>query len=133
MRPLGLGNGAFDNYVIYFSVIVPALLLGVKVGIETSSNCKNCAMGWEGFVSLLGFLGLWRRWGWWIGFIFYLGVIVLHWVGNLRNCWGICNLWRWWRVCYLWSWQMLWMVSYGIMVGFIVCRRWCLIGLVGLW
>jgi hypothetical protein len=46
-------------------------------------------MGWKGFVWLLGFLDLWWRWGWWwwwwIGFIFYLGVIVLHWVGNLWN------------------------------------------------
>jgi hypothetical protein len=32
VRPLGLGNGVFDSYVIYFSVIVPALSLGVKVG-----------------------------------------------------------------------------------------------------
>jgi hypothetical protein len=37
-------------------------------------------MSWEGFVLLLGFLGLWWGWGWgwWIGFIFDLGVIVLH-------------------------------------------------------
>jgi hypothetical protein len=73
VRPHGLGNGAFDNYVIYFSVIVLALSLDVKVGNETSDNCKDCAMSWEGFTLLLGFLGFWRRWGWWIGFIFYLG------------------------------------------------------------
>jgi hypothetical protein len=78
VRPLGLGNGAFDNYVIYSSIIVLMLSLGVKVRIGTSDNCKDCAMSWEGFVLLLRFLGLWRRWGWWIGFIFYLGVIVLH-------------------------------------------------------
>jgi hypothetical protein len=59
VRPLGLGNGAFDCYVIYFSIIVLMLLLGVKVGIGTSGNCEDCAMGWEGFVWLLGFLGLW--------------------------------------------------------------------------
>jgi hypothetical protein len=86
IRPLGLGNGAFDNYVIYFSIIVPVMSLGVKIGIGTFGNCKDCVMGWEGFVWLLGFLGLWRRWGLWIGFIFYLGVIVFHWVGNLWNC-----------------------------------------------
>jgi hypothetical protein len=63
VRPLGLGNGVFDSYVIYFSVIVPALSLGVKVGIGTSGNCKDCAMGWKGFVWLLGFLDLWWRWG----------------------------------------------------------------------
>jgi hypothetical protein len=124
VRPLGLGNGTFDSYVIYFSAIVLALSLGVKVGIGTFSNCKDCAMSWESFILLLGFLGLWRRWGWWIGFMFYLGVTVLHWVGNLQNSWGICNLWRW---------QMLWMVSCGVMVRLIVCHKWCLIGLVGLW
>jgi hypothetical protein len=63
VRPLGLGNGAFDSYMIFFSVIVLALSLGVKVDIGASSDCKDCAMGWEGFVWLLGFLGLWRRWG----------------------------------------------------------------------
>jgi hypothetical protein len=58
VRPLGLGNGAFDNYVIYFSIIVLALSLGVEVYIGTSGNCKDCAISWEGFVLLLGFLGL---------------------------------------------------------------------------
>jgi hypothetical protein len=53
-----MGNGAFDTYVIYFSVIVPALSLGVKVGIGTSDNCEDCAMYWESFIWLLGFLGL---------------------------------------------------------------------------
>jgi hypothetical protein len=81
-------------------------------------------MGWEGFVWLLGILGLWWRWGWWIGFIFYLGVIILHSIGNLQNYCGICNLWRWW---------ILWMFSCDVMVRLIVYRRWCLIGLVGLW
>jgi hypothetical protein len=88
VRPLGLGNGAFNSYVVYFSVIVSMLSLGVKISIETSDNYKDCAMSWEDFILLLGFLGLWWRWGWWIDFIFYLGVIVLHWVGNLWNYWG---------------------------------------------
>jgi hypothetical protein len=70
VRPLGLGNGAFDSYMIYLSVIVLALSLAVKVSIGTSGKCKDCATGWEGFVWLLGFLGLWRRCGWWIDFIF---------------------------------------------------------------
>jgi hypothetical protein len=62
------------------------LSLGVKVGIGISGNHKDCAMGSEGFIWLLGFLGLWQRWRWWIGFIFNLGMIILHWVGNLQNC-----------------------------------------------
>jgi hypothetical protein len=75
VRSLGLGNGTFDSYVIYFSTIVLALSLGVKVGIGTFNNCKDCAMSWEGFILLLGFLGLWRRWG-----------------GGLASCfiWGDC-------------------------------------------
>jgi hypothetical protein len=70
-----MGNGAFDNYVIYFSIIVSALPFGVKVCIGTSSNCKDCTMSWDGFALFLGFLGFWRRLWWWIGFIFDLGVI----------------------------------------------------------
>jgi hypothetical protein len=61
MRPKYLsrvGNGAFDSYMIYFSIIVSVLPLGVIVCIGTSSNCKDCAMSWEGFALLLGFLGL---------------------------------------------------------------------------
>jgi hypothetical protein len=61
VRPLGLGNGAFDSYVIYFSVIVPALSLGVKISIGTSGNYKDCVISWEGFILLRGFLGLWQR------------------------------------------------------------------------
>jgi hypothetical protein len=75
VRPLGLGNGAFDSYVIYFSIIVSTLPLGVKVCIRTSDNCKDCVMSWEGFALLLGFLVLWRRLWWWIGFVFYLGLL----------------------------------------------------------
>jgi hypothetical protein len=33
VRQLSLGDGAFDSYVIYFSVVVSALLLGIKVGV----------------------------------------------------------------------------------------------------
>jgi hypothetical protein len=53
-RPFGLSNGAFDSYVIYFSVIVPALSHGVKICIGNFGNCEDCAMNWEGFVLLLG-------------------------------------------------------------------------------
>jgi hypothetical protein len=86
MGSLGLGNGVFDCYMTYFYVVVSALSHGIKVGIRTSGDCKDCAMSWECVVLLLGFLGLRRRWWWWwISFIFDLGVIVLHWVGDLWN------------------------------------------------
>jgi hypothetical protein len=62
MGALGLGNGAFNHYMIYFSIVLSVLSLGVKAGIGTSSYCKDCAMSWKGFVLLLGFLGL--RWRW---------------------------------------------------------------------
>jgi hypothetical protein len=62
MGPLGLGNGAFDCYMIYFSVVESVLSLGVKADIGTSGDCKDCAMSWECFILLLGFVGLRRRW-----------------------------------------------------------------------
>jgi hypothetical protein len=102
MRPLSLSDGVFDCNMIYFSVVFLALSLGVKVGIRASGDCKDCAVSWEGFGLLLVFLDLWQRW--WDGFGFDLGVdIVLRWVGDFQNYWGICYLWSWWRVCYLWS------------------------------
>jgi hypothetical protein len=58
VRPLGLGNGAFDSYVIYFSIVVSALSLGVKVGIGAPDDCKDCAVSWEGFSLLLRFSDL---------------------------------------------------------------------------
>jgi hypothetical protein len=105
VRPFGLGDGAFGSYMIYFSVIISALSLGVKIGIGALGDYKDCDMSWESFVLLLGFLDLWRRWRWWVGFDFDLGVgVVLHWVSDLRNGWRVCYLWSWGRVCYLWSW-----------------------------
>jgi hypothetical protein len=114
MGPLGLSNGAFDSYVIYFSVIVLVLLLGFKVGIGASDDCKHCTMSWESFI-FLGFLDLWRMWGWRIGFVFDLGVVVLCWVGDLWDYWGVCYLWSWLGVCYLWSLQ-------GVAVGWLWCN-----------
>jgi hypothetical protein len=61
--------------VIYVSEIVSALPLGVEIGVGTSDNHKDCAMGWESFTLLLVFLILWQRLWWWIGFDFYLGVV----------------------------------------------------------
>jgi hypothetical protein len=86
VRPLCLCNRAFDDYMIYFSIIFSVLPLGVEVGIGTSGNYKDCAMSWEGFALLLGFLGLWWRSRWWIDFIFYLRVIVLPLVSDLWSC-----------------------------------------------
>jgi hypothetical protein len=75
MGPLGLGNRAFNRYMFYFSVVVSTLSLGVKVGIEISDDGNDCAMSWEGFILLLGILGLKRRW-WWISFIFDMGLLI---------------------------------------------------------
>jgi hypothetical protein len=55
----GLGNGAFDNYVVYFSIVISALSLGVKVSIGTSSDCQDCAVSGEGVSLLRGLLDLW--------------------------------------------------------------------------
>jgi hypothetical protein len=73
--PLGLSNGAFDSYVIYFFVIASMLSLGFKVSIGASDDRKDCTMRWKSFVLLLGFLDLWRRWEWQIGFVFDLGLL----------------------------------------------------------
>jgi hypothetical protein len=92
---IGLSDGAFDDYMVYFSVVISALLLGVKTGVGTSSDCEDCAVGGEGIIFLLGFLDLWQRWRRWVGFGFNLRVgVVWHWVGDLRSCWRICYLWN---------------------------------------
>jgi hypothetical protein len=44
VRPLGLGDEAFDSYMVYFSVIISASLLAVKIGIGAPGDCKDCAM-----------------------------------------------------------------------------------------
>jgi hypothetical protein len=45
MGLFGLGNGAFDNYMIDLSLIVYALSLGIKIGVRTSGDCEDCVMG----------------------------------------------------------------------------------------
>jgi hypothetical protein len=60
--PFGLGNRTFDDNMVDLAIIVLALSLGIKIGIEALNDCKDCAMSWEGFSLLLGFLDLWRRW-----------------------------------------------------------------------
>jgi hypothetical protein len=58
VRPFGLGNGVFNNYVVYFSVVVSALSFGVKVSVETAGNCEDCVVGGEGFGLLWRLLDL---------------------------------------------------------------------------
>jgi hypothetical protein len=62
--------------MIYFLVIILTMSLGVKISIGASDVFKDCAMSWESFVSLLGFLDLWWRWKWWVGFGFDLRVVL---------------------------------------------------------
>jgi hypothetical protein len=76
MRPLGLGDGAFDRYMIY-SVIISALSLGVEICIGAPGDCKDCAVSWESFILLMWLLDLWRRWRWWVGFGFNLRGVLL--------------------------------------------------------
>jgi hypothetical protein len=67
VRPLGLGDGAFDSYMIYYFVIILALSLGVEISIGALSDCKDCAVSWESFILLLWLLDLWQMWRWWVG------------------------------------------------------------------
>jgi hypothetical protein len=86
VRPFGLGDRTFDSYMVYFSVIISMLSLGVGISIGASSDYKDCAMSWKSFILLLGFLDLWWRWKWWVGFGFDLRVdAILRWVSDLRN------------------------------------------------
>jgi hypothetical protein len=57
--PLGLSDGAFDGYMVYFSVVISALLLGIKIGVRTSSDCEDYAVNGEDIILLMWFLDLW--------------------------------------------------------------------------
>jgi hypothetical protein len=74
--PFGLSDGAFDNYMIYFSVVISTLSFGVEISIGTFSNCEDCAVGGEGFRLLWGFLDLWWRWWLRVGFCLDLGLVL---------------------------------------------------------
>jgi hypothetical protein len=51
VRSYGLRNGAFDDYMIYFFVIVSALSLGVEISIGAPGCCKiHFVAGVHGFV-----------------------------------------------------------------------------------
>jgi hypothetical protein len=41
MGPLGLSDEAFDDYMVYFLIVISALPLGVKVGVGTSGDCED--------------------------------------------------------------------------------------------
>jgi hypothetical protein len=78
MGPFGLGYGAFDSNMIDMSVIVSALSLGVKIGVEASGNYEDCAVGREGIRLLQRFTD-WRwRWRRWVGFGFDLRIGVRY-------------------------------------------------------
>jgi hypothetical protein len=87
VRPFGLGDRTFDDDVIDLPVVIMMLPLGIEVGIRTSGDSEDCVVGGESYILLLGFLDLWQRWRWSVGFGFDLGVgVVLRWVGDLQNC-----------------------------------------------
>jgi hypothetical protein len=77
VRPFGLGDGAFNSYMIYFSVIISLLSLGVEIGVGAPGYCKDCAVSWESFALLLGLLDLWQRWRWWLASVLTWGLVVL--------------------------------------------------------
>jgi hypothetical protein len=86
VRLLGLCDWTFDNHMVYFSIVIPALSLAFNVYVGSLDNCEDCATGWEGFALLLGFLDLQQRWRWRDVFCPELGVPILCWVGDLRDC-----------------------------------------------
>jgi hypothetical protein len=87
VRPIGLGDRAFDSYVVYFSVVVSALSFSVEVNVGSFGDYEDCAVGGEGIRLLQRLLNLWQRWGWWIGFSFDLSIVVVwHWVCDLLYC-----------------------------------------------
>jgi hypothetical protein len=87
MGPFGLSGGAFDSYVIYFSVVISTLSFGIEIGVGASGNCEDSVVGGEGFKLLWGFLDLWQRWKQRVGFCLDLRIsVVWHWVCDLRHC-----------------------------------------------
>jgi hypothetical protein len=92
MGPLSLSDGAFDSYVIYFSVIVSSLPLCFEVRVGAPNDCEDCAMGCESSTLLLGFLDLWRG------------------SGN-----GMASLLTWGLLC-------IGHVSCGTAGGYVICR-----------
>jgi hypothetical protein len=52
-----MSDGAFDDYMVYFPVVISVLPLGVKISVGTSGDCEDCTIGGEGIILLLGVLG----------------------------------------------------------------------------
>jgi hypothetical protein len=96
VRPFFFCDWTFDIHMVYFPVVIPTLLLAFEVCARTLGNGEDCPMGWEGFVLQLGFLDLRRRWRWWVVFNLNLGVAILLWIGDLRDCCRVCHLRSWW-------------------------------------
>jgi hypothetical protein len=71
-----MSNGAFNSYMIYF-VVISMLSLGVKVGVGTSGNCENCAMGGERIGLLQSLLDLWRRRGSGLASVLTWGLVLI--------------------------------------------------------
>jgi hypothetical protein len=46
--PLGLGNGAFDSYMVDLPIIVSMLSLGIEISVGIFDNCEDCVVGGEG-------------------------------------------------------------------------------------
>jgi hypothetical protein len=75
VRPLGLCEWTFDNQMVYFSIVISALSLALKVCVGTPGNCEDYAMGWESFALVLGFQDLRRMWRWQVVFGLDLGLL----------------------------------------------------------
>jgi hypothetical protein len=62
VRPFSLCDGAFDNNMVDLFVIVSSLPLGVKIGVGSSGDHEDCAVGGESVCLWWRLTGLWWRW-----------------------------------------------------------------------
>jgi hypothetical protein len=99
MGPFGLGDGAFNSYMIDLPLIVSLLPLSIKIGVGTFGYCENCVMGGEGIILLWKLLDLWRRWLQWVGFCIDLRIgiayVICGTVGGYVIC-GVVEGWGGW-------------------------------------
>jgi hypothetical protein len=96
--PFGLGNGAFDSYMIDLPIIVSLPPLGIKIGVGTSGYCVDCVVDGKGIRLFWRLLDLWRRWLWWVGFYLDLrigiGYVICGTVRGYIIC-GVGEDWGW--------------------------------------